>query len=65
ANLLYISTQHQKLEDEIKQLEEKLIHLRKQKKIWWEKMVRVIYRGFLNLEELDYIESKEAEAERK
>src|SRR3954471_5785669 len=51
-DLLHISTQHQKLEDEIEELEEKLLRLRKQKRMWREKMPRAIRRGLRNLDEL-------------
>jgi len=63
-DLLHISAQHQKLEDEIEELEEKLMRLRKQKRMWREKMSRAIRRGLRNLDELDRVEKEEAEAER-
>lgn len=64
-DLLHISTQHQKLEDEIEELEEKLLRLRKQKRMWREKMTRAVRRGLRNLDELERVENEEAEAERK
>ncbi|KAH8745177.1 hypothetical protein F5883DRAFT_654669 [Diaporthe sp. PMI_573] len=51
-----------KLEDKIEELEEKLIRLRKQKRIWRKKMTRAICRGLRNLDELDCVENEEAEA---
>lgn len=65
ADLLAISSQHQKIEDEIEHLEEKLLRLRKQKKMWREKMSRAIRRGLKNLEELERVEAEETEAERR
>ena len=37
--------------------------LRKQKKMWQEKIIRALRRGITNLEELDRIERKEAAEE--
>ncbi|KAH8742485.1 hypothetical protein F5883DRAFT_669366 [Diaporthe sp. PMI_573] len=64
AELRNISSQHRKLEDEIEELEEKLLRLRKQKRFWSDKMKRAVRRGLDNLDELDRLEREEAEVER-
>ncbi|KAF3768364.1 hypothetical protein M406DRAFT_224021, partial [Cryphonectria parasitica EP155] len=64
AELLLTSTQHRKLEDEIEELELKLLRLHQQKKMWHERMSRAIRRDLKNLEELEKEEAEEAEAER-
>ncbi|KAI6564983.1 hypothetical protein MCOR04_008990 [Pyricularia oryzae] len=70
AQIRYIGRQHSKLDAEVEALKEqiyaqqaKLFRLRKQKKLWFEKIMRAIFRGIDNLEELDRVERKEAEQE--
>ncbi|KAI6264024.1 hypothetical protein MCOR34_011921 [Pyricularia oryzae] len=58
-----IAAQHSKLESELEAAEEKVLRLRKQKKMWFEKMMRAVRRGIDNLEELDRVEREEAEQE--
>ena len=65
AELRNIAEQHQKLEDELLAAKEKVLRLRKQKRMWYEKMMRAVRRGIDNLEELDRVENEEAEVERK
>ena len=60
--MLYISAQYSKLENEIEELEEKLLRLRKQKRAWREKLTRAIQRGLCNVEELEREEAAEAAA---
>ncbi|KAM4058454.1 hypothetical protein HRG_014707 [Hirsutella rhossiliensis] len=56
--------QHIKLERELEEAEEKVLRLRKQKKLWFEKMMRAVSRGIDNVEELERVEKEEAEKER-
>ncbi|TQV92552.1 hypothetical protein IF1G_00001 [Cordyceps javanica] len=63
-----IGTQHQKAESELEAAEEelekasaKVRRLRKQKKLWFEKMMRAVARGIDNVEELERVEREEAE----
>ncbi|KAI7908662.1 hypothetical protein M9X92_012062 [Pyricularia oryzae] len=72
-----IGQQHAKLEEELEAAEEarrradekvrladaKVERLRKQKKMWFEKMMRAVSRGIDDLEELDRVEREEAEQE--
>ena len=58
-----IAAQHQKLEDELQAAEEKVLRLRKQKRMWYEKMMRAVRRGIDSVEELDRIEREEAAEE--
>lgn len=51
------------LEKERRELDMKMERLRKQKKMWQEKMMRALRRGITNLEELDRIEREEAAEE--
>ncbi|TQW04493.1 hypothetical protein IF2G_07722 [Cordyceps javanica] len=61
AQLRNIASQHLKLERELEEAEEKVLRLRKQKKLWFEKMMRAIARGIDNVEELERVEREEAE----
>ncbi|EHA49736.1 hypothetical protein, variant 2 [Pyricularia oryzae 70-15] len=70
AQIRHIGRQHSKLDAEVEALEEqihvqqaKLLRLRKQKKLWFEKMMRAVSRGIDDLEELDRVEREEAEQE--
>ncbi|EHA48065.1 hypothetical protein, variant 1 [Pyricularia oryzae 70-15] len=77
AQLRKIGQQHAKLEEELEAAEEarrradekvrladaKVERLRKQKKMWFEKMMRAVSRGIDDLEELDRVEREEAEQE--
>ncbi|KAL5895143.1 hypothetical protein ACKVWL_000368 [Pyricularia oryzae] len=70
AQIRHIGRQHSKLDAEVEALEEqihaqqaKLLRLRKQKKLWFEKMMRTVSRGIDDLEELDRVEREEAEQE--
>ena len=58
-----IAAQHQKLEDELQAVEEKVLRLRKQKRIWYKKMIRAIRRGIDSVEELDRVKREEAAEE--
>ncbi|KAH9432000.1 hypothetical protein MCOR02_006705 [Pyricularia oryzae] len=58
-----IAAQHSKLESELEAAEEKVLRLRKQKKMWFEKMMRAVRRGIDSLEELDRVEREEAKQE--
>ena len=58
--LLDAAAHHHKLEAEIEEIEEKrremdekVQRLRKQKKMWYEKMTRAIQRGFASVEEME------------
>jgi len=62
SQLRAIASQHQKLEDELMAAEERVLRLRKQKKLWFEKMMRAISRGIDSVEELERVEREEAEA---
>ncbi|KAM4054296.1 hypothetical protein HRG_014867 [Hirsutella rhossiliensis] len=64
AQLRNIANQHIKLERELEEAEEKVLRLRKQKKLWFEKMMRAVSRGIDNVEELERVEKEEAEKER-
>jgi hypothetical protein len=55
--LLGIAAQHQKLEAELEEAENKVFRLRKQKKLWLEKMMRAVRRGISSVEELEKVES--------
>lgn len=66
-----IADHHFRLEDELEAAEEeqlraaeKVKRLRKQKRIWYDKMRRAVARGITDLEELDRVEREEAEAAR-
>ncbi|KAH9427691.1 hypothetical protein MCOR02_011925 [Pyricularia oryzae] len=68
AQIRHIGRQHSKLDAEVEALEEqihaqqaKLLRLRKQKKLWFEKMMRAVFRGIDDLEELDRVEREEAD----
>ncbi|KAM3564193.1 hypothetical protein ARSEF4850_001971, partial [Beauveria asiatica] len=61
AQLRNIASQHIKLERELEEAEEKVLRLRKQKKLWFEKMMRAVTRGIDNVEELERVEREEAE----
>jgi hypothetical protein len=61
SQLRDIATQHQKLEDELLVAEERVLRLRKQKKLWFEKMMRALSRGIDTVEELEKVEKEEAE----
>jgi hypothetical protein len=70
AQLHNIATQHYRLEDELESSEEellvlqrKILRLRKQKKLWFEKMMRAVRRGIDSVEELERVEREEAERE--
>ncbi|KAF4460792.1 hypothetical protein FALBO_12421 [Fusarium albosuccineum] len=63
AQLRNIATQHQKLEEELERAEERVLSLRKQKKLWFEKMIRAVSRGIDSVEELERVEREEAERE--
>ncbi|KAH9435934.1 hypothetical protein MCOR02_004844 [Pyricularia oryzae] len=61
---------HSRLESELEAAEEarraadlKVERLRKQKKLWFERMMRAVSRGIDDLEELDRVEREEAEQE--
>lgn len=67
-----ITLKHRRLEEELEAVEEeaqllnaKILRLRKQKRMWYEKMMRAVRRGIDNVEELERVENEEAEAERK
>jgi len=64
-----IAAQHDEVESELERAEElaeaanaKVRRLRKQKKLWFEKMKRAIARGIDTVEELERVEREEAEA---
>jgi hypothetical protein len=66
-----VSTEHFRLEEELETAEDalaemaaKVSRLRKQKKIWYDRMRRAVARGITDLEELDRVEREEAEAAR-
>lgn len=77
AQFRRVAAQHIKLEEEIEAAEEEhkrelerlyqtsenVERLRKQKKLWYRKMVRAVARGIEDVEELDRVERKEAERE--
>lgn len=70
AQLLRIGAQHRKVEEEMEQAEEelrvhlaKLDRLRKQKKMWLEKMLRAVARGIDDVGELERLEEEERLAE--
>jgi septal ring factor EnvC (AmiA/AmiB activator) len=63
AQLRKIADQHAKLESELEAMEEKVLRLRKQKKMWFEKMMRAVSRGIDSVEELERVEREEAERE--
>lgn len=65
-----VSSQHFRLEEELEEAEDvlaeaaaKVARLRKQKRVWYERMKRAIERGIDNLEELERVEREEREAE--
>jgi hypothetical protein len=67
-----IADQHALVEQELEKAEElaatqqaTVARLRKQKKMWFEKMMRAIRRGIDTLEELERVEREEAEKEQK
>lgn len=69
SQLRNIGAQHSKVDAELDAAEEELElaavrvrRLRKQKKLWFEKMVRAIRRGIDSVEELERVEKEEAEA---
>lgn len=69
AQLRKIASFHAQYEDALEGAEEerrvvdaKIERLRKQKRLWLEKMTRAVARGIDNLEELDRVEREEAEA---
>ncbi len=68
VQLRHVATQHNNLEDELEEAEAaalqaqaKVLRLRKQKKLWFEKMMRAVSRGIDNVEELEKVEREEAE----
>lgn len=71
SELRRIGVQHQQLEDKLESAEERLRsaaaeveRLRKQKRMWFEKMMRAVRRGIDSVEELERVEAEEAETER-
>jgi hypothetical protein len=50
-------------EEKLLEMQNKVLRLRKQKKLWSEKMVRAIARGIDNVEELERVEREELERE--
>jgi hypothetical protein len=67
-----IAAQHTKFESELEAAEEarramdaKVERLRKQKKLWFEKMMRAVSRGIDDVEELERVEREEAEREQR
>jgi hypothetical protein len=70
AQLRRIATTHSRFESELEKAEEerrvmdaKVERLRKQKKLWFEKMMRAVSRGIDSVEELERVEQEEAERE--
>lgn len=66
-----VSSHHFRLEEELEEAEDvlaeaaaKVARLRKQKRVWYERMKRAVARGITDLEELDRVEREEAEAAR-
>lgn len=64
-----VAAQHRKLELELEAAEEeadlvnaRLRRLRKQKRMWYEKMMKAVSRGIDNLEELERLEAEESRA---
>jgi hypothetical protein len=47
----------------LEEAENKVFRLRKQKKLWLEKMMRAVRRGISSVEELEKVEKEEAERE--
>jgi hypothetical protein len=69
-DLVRIGTQFRELEEAVERAEEerraadaKVERLRKQKKLWFEKMMRAVRRGISSVEELERVEKEEAERE--
>jgi hypothetical protein len=71
-----VATQHMKLEKELedaleaaeeerREIDARVRRLRKQKKLWFERMMRAVRRGIDNLEDLERVEREEAEKEQK
>ncbi len=58
--LLTISVQHLHTEAELKKVKEYIARLRKQKKMWYEKLIRTISQDIFDIEELKRIEAEEA-----
>ena len=58
--LLVISAQHLRIEAELEKIEERIVHLRKQKKMWREKLTYTISRDIFDIEELEKMEAEEA-----
>ncbi|KAF3759861.1 hypothetical protein M406DRAFT_243427, partial [Cryphonectria parasitica EP155] len=54
---------HQELKDKLQAAKEKVLRLHKQKRMWFEKMMRAVRCSINNVEELDCIEAEEAEEE--
>jgi seryl-tRNA synthetase len=70
SQLRHLSSQHQKLEGELEAAEAihrdmglKVERLRKQKRMWFEKMMRAVARGIDSVEELERVEREELERE--
>ena len=70
SQLRKIGEQHQKLDDELEVAERaamdsmrKVERLRKQKKMWFDKMMRAVRRGIDSVEELERVEREEADRE--
>lgn len=71
AQMQKIARLHSQIEDELDAAEEeamlanaKVNRLRKQRRLWAEKMARAVRRGIETIDELDRVEKEEAEAER-
>jgi hypothetical protein len=56
--------EHKRELERLRQSSEKVERLRKQKKMWYRKMMRAVARGIDDLDELDKVERAEAEASR-
>ena len=52
-----------KMDEERRVMDAKIQRLRKQKKLWFDRMMRAVSRGIADLEELDRIEAEEAAKE--
>jgi seryl-tRNA synthetase len=52
-----------KMQNNLSEMQSKVFRLRKQKKLWFEKMMRAVARGIDSVEELERVEREELERE--
>ncbi|KAK8007035.1 hypothetical protein PG989_001025 [Apiospora arundinis] len=61
--LAVVKAEIEEVEERRREMDAKVQRLRKQKKLWFEKMMRAVQRGLNSVEELECVEREEAKEE--